>query len=166
MGTQPTTFDSWRARHAGGLMVKDAPAGNGLRNDATERNPRRGIMSTRPMFIVSWQARLTGGLLAVVIAALFAFPSLAQQVPGVGEVGVAFSDGSLTATWPAVEGATHYHVTYSADNGKTWSPAFLNYGLTSITIDNIDAGKAYIVATRAGNANGWSGWTQSVLPAP
>ncbi len=123
-------------------------------------------MRTRPSFLVSWQARLAGGLLTVILAALFAFPALAQQLPGVGDISVTRAGDSLTATWPAVNGATHYHVTYSSDNGATWSLAYLNHGFTSITINDLDSSKTYIVATRAGNANGWSGWTHSAPAAP
>ena len=78
------------------------------------------------------------------------------------------ADGTLTATWPAVPGADSYHVTYSTDNGASWSLAALTHGSASITIDAAD-GADYIVGVRARNASGYGGWTNSspiMLGAP
>ena len=74
------------------------------------------------------------------------------------------SDGSLTASWPAPARATSYHITYSSDGGASWSLASLGFRATRIKID-VDNSKTYIVAVRARNANGWSGWRNSP-PAP
>ena len=49
-------------------------------------------------------------------------------------VTVTRSDGTLHASWPAVDGATSYHVTYSGDNGTSWSLAAFSHPDTSITI--------------------------------
>ena len=76
--------------------------------------------------------------------------------------------GTLTATWPAVPGADSYHVTYSTDNGASWSLAALTHGSASITID-ASGGADYIVGVRARNASGYGGWTNSspiMLGAP
>ena len=35
------------------------------------------------------------------------------------------ADGTVTASWPAVSGATKYHTTYSTDNMQSWSLAAL-----------------------------------------
>ena len=80
-----------------------------------------------------------------------------------------FADGSLTATWPAVSNADEYHITYTSDNGKSWTAAASpgdNYSQNSVTINNADNGKPYIVGVRAGNAHGWSGWRNSPSIAP
>ena len=66
-------------------------------------------------------------------------------------VAVTRSDGSLTATWDAVEGATHYHVTYSADGGGSWHAPVddhWNVPTNSITFD-ADNAKTYMVGVRA-----------------
>ena len=75
-------------------------------------------------------------------------------------VAVTRTDGALTATWPAVSGASKYHVTYSSDAKRTWTAASDNHTGTTITI-SANNGKTYVVAVRAGNAAGWSGWTNS-----
>ena len=74
---------------------------------------------------------------------------------------------TLQAGWPADELAVSYHVTYSSDGGASWSLAALNHPSNAITI-SIDNSKTYIVAVRAGNDSGWSGWRSSApvgLPA-
>ena len=75
-------------------------------------------------------------------------------------VTVTRGDGTVTASWPAVSGATKYHVTYSANGKRSWTAASDNHTGTSITI-NANNGKTYYVAVRAGNSAGWSGWTNS-----
>ena len=53
-------------------------------------------------------------------------------------VSVSRADGSLTASWPAVEHATSYHITYSSDGKASWSLAALNHPDASITISGVD----------------------------
>ena len=76
--------------------------------------------------------------------------------------------GTLTASWPAVSGATKYHTTYSTDGGSSWH-APVN-GHTNITTNSItfnaDNAKSYIVGVRAGNDDGWSGWRNSPSSGP
>ena len=75
--------------------------------------------------------------------------------------------GTLTATWPAVTGATKYHINYTADAGRTWKQVAADHTTNSITFE-IWNGYTYTVSVRAGNANGWSGWTKSptIYPIP
>ena len=81
-------------------------------------------------------------------------------------VSVTRADGSLTASWPAVDGATSYHITYSSDSGASWSLAALNHPSASITISNVTNSATYIVAVRARNAHGDSGWRNSPAAGP
>ena len=76
------------------------------------------------------------------------------------------ADGTLTASWDAVSGATGYHVTYSSDGGASWSLAALDHTGTSITIDNISNSATYVVGVRAGNSDGWGGWRNSPAIGP
>ena len=93
-------------------------------------------------------------------------PALAQSAPGTpSSVSVSRSDGTLTASWPAVSNATFYHVTYSSDSGKSWSLAALRHGGTSIAIGATN-GATYIVGVRAGNDYGWGGWRNSPSSGP
>ena len=75
------------------------------------------------------------------------------------------SDGTLTASWPSVSNATFYHVTYSSDNGASWSLAALRHGGTSITIGATNSA-TYVVGVRAGNDYGWGGWRNSPSSGP
>ena len=80
--------------------------------------------------------------------------------------GVGFrGKGTLTASWPAVSGATKYEVHYTADKGRVWKTLASEHTSTSITFE-IWNGNTYYVRVRAGNANGWSGWTQSLESPP
>ena len=81
-------------------------------------------------------------------------------------VTVTRGDGTLTASWPAVDGATGYHVVYSSDGGASWSAAASNHSSASITISNVTNSATYIVAVRARNAGGYSGWRNSVPAGP
>ena len=87
----------------------------------------------------------------------------AQQGPpaSVSSVSATHNGDNVTASWPASDGATKYHVTYSDDGGASWSLAASEHAETSITINNADSTKSYIVGVRAGNDAGWSGWTDS-----
>ena len=90
-------------------------------------------------------------------------PPKPPATPGV--ITVSRSDGTLSAFWNSVGGATSYHVTYTGDNGASWSLAALNHpagnGTTSITITGVDNGKPYIVGVRSRNSAGDSGWRNS-----
>ena len=81
-------------------------------------------------------------------------------------VTVTRADGTVTASWNAPDGATKYHVTYSSDNKQSWTAASDNHTGNSITITGADNSKTYVVGVRAGNAGGWSGWTNSDAAAP
>ncbi len=95
-----------------------------------------------------------------------ATPAPTPPPPGApSSVIVTRSDGALNASWDAVAGASKYHVTYSADGKRTWTAASDNHTGTTIAID-ANNGKTYYVSVRAGNAAGWSGWTNSPASAP
>ena len=86
--------------------------------------------------------------------------------PGaVDSVSLTRADGSVTASWGAVDGATSYHVTYSDNGGSSWSPAALNHTGTSITI-SADNARTYAVGVRARNSAGDSGWRNSPSAGP
>ena len=94
-------------------------------------------------------------------------PFVPPAPPGVpSSVTITRADGSLTASWPAVDGATSYHVTYTADGGANWSLAALNHPTASITIDSVTNSATYIVAVRARSAHGDSGWRNSSPAGP
>ena len=76
------------------------------------------------------------------------------------------ADGTLSASWPAVQGATSYHVTYSDDDGANWSLAALNHPDASITITGVDNASTYTVGVRARNEHGDSGWRNSASAGP
>ena len=116
----------------------------------------------------SRSAWLLAALLAPVLAALtlLAPAALAQSPPGTpSSVTVARADGTLTATWPAVSGATSYHVTYSDSGGQGWQLAALDHASTSITIA-VDNAKTYTVGVRAKNDVGGGGWRNSPAAGP
>ena len=93
-------------------------------------------------------------------------PSPPQQPPGTpSSVSVVRSVGVLEASWPAVSGATSYHVTYSSDGGGSWLLAAFDHPSASITITGADDSSTYLVAVRARNAAGGSGWRNS-SPVP
>ena len=80
-------------------------------------------------------------------------------------VSVTRADGTLTASWPAVDGADDYHVTYSANGGGSWSLAAYSHTQSSITI-SVSNGDSYIVGVRAKNGAGGSGWRNSAPAGP
>ena len=82
------------------------------------------------------------------------------------KVTVKRADGTLTASWPAVDGATSYHVTYTSDGGASWSLAALNHPDASVTIKDVENSKTYIVGVRARNDGGDSGWRNSEPAGP
>ena len=103
------------------------------------------------------------------VLALAAAPraeAAAEQPPATpSSVTVTRGDGTLTASWGAVDGATSYHVTYSSDGKGSWSLAALNHSSTSITI-GVDNTKTYVVGVRARNDSGDSGWRNSPSAGP
>ena len=103
------------------------------------------------------------------VLALAAAPraeAAAEQPPATpSSVTVTRGDGTLTASWGAVDGATSYHVTYSSDGKSSWSLAALNHSSTSITI-GADNSKTYTVGVRARNDSGDSGWRNSPSAGP
>ena len=107
-------------------------------------------------------------LTAVLLLAYVGVPTAgAQSSPSTpGSVTLTRADGTVTASWPASAGATKYHVTYSSDGRHSWSAASDSHTGTSITITGADNSKSYIVAVRAGNSAGWSGWRNSSAIAP
>ncbi len=82
-----------------------------------------------------------------------------------GVITLSRSDGTLSAFWNSVGGATSYHVMYSGDNRKSWELAALNHpagnGTTDITITGVDNNKPYIVGVRSRNSAGDSAWRES-----
>ena len=92
-----------------------------------------------------------------------------QPPAAVGAVTVTRADGTLTASWDAVSGATTYHVTYTDDGAQSWQLAALDHpaggGDESITFD-ADNGSTYIVGVRAKNAAGGSSWVNSPASGP
>ena len=87
--------------------------------------------------------------------------------PGsVASVTVTRDDGTLNASWDAVNGATSYHITYMSGEDRIWLLAALNHTSNSITISGIENSHAYKVGVRARNAHGDSGWVNSAPAAP
>ena len=93
-------------------------------------------------------------------------PSTPPATPGT--ITITRDDGTLDASWAAVAGAAKYHITYSNDNKQSWqaAPCGANCTGASITINNADNSKTYVVAVRAGNDAGWSGWRNSDPAGP
>ena len=148
----------------------------------------KGILTPPPpprsvMRLAAPRVMKMAALLALLLAALTLLPSqgfasnppaaVAQSNPPdapssitLERTGVGFrGKGTLTASWPAVSGATKYHITYTADKGRVWKTLASEHASTSITFE-IWNGNTYYVGVRAGNANGWSGWTNSLESPP
>ena len=111
---------------------------------------------------------------AVALAALLIVTPTPRTVVAKGPPGTVSSvtltrgDGTITATWDAVNGATKYHVTYTTDGGSSWHAPVTdnaNYPTNSMTF-NVDNAKTYMVGVRAGNDSGWSGWRNSSAIGP
>ncbi len=121
-----------------------------------------GYLTRRPT--VALPAVIAALLGTALLLAYAGVPLAEAQSPPATPSSVSLSraDGTVTASWPAVSGATKYHVTYSSDNRQSWSAASDSHTTNSITINNADNSKTYIVAVRAGNDNAqWSGWRNS-----
>lgn len=70
-----------------------------------------------------------------------------------GETQIAFS-------WPAVNGATRYHYTYTATSDRTWTHE--STSSTSVTLTGLNPGTVYYFHVSAANAQGKSGWSPRV----
>ena len=81
-------------------------------------------------------------------------------------VTVTRSDGALAVTGYSIGNATKYHITYSVHGHWNWASAGENISSTTTTISGVDNNATYVVGVRAGNATGWSGWTNSSAIAP
>ena len=92
------------------------------------------------------------------------FCTTAPDTPS--SVTVTRADGTLTASWPAVDQASSYHVTYTVNGSGNWLLAALNHGGNSITISGVDNAKTYVVGVRARNLAGDSGWRNSAPAGP
>ena len=86
--------------------------------------------------------------------------------PTPASVTVTRSDGMLSASWPGDDLAISYHVTYTSDGGASWTLAALNHPRPAITITNVSDSATYVVAVRARNDSGDSGWRNSAPIAP
>ena len=136
----------------------------------TERGRGRSGLVSRASRILGPRKVLVAFLLMVAMVAVMAplaQPKVeASSAPATpSSVSVSRADGTLTASWSAVSGATSYHVTYSSDGGASWSLAAFSHTGTSITI-GVDNAKTYIVGVRARGDGGWSGWTNSSSSGP
>ena len=82
-------------------------------------------------------------------------------------VTVTRSDGALTASWPAVPGASTYHITYTSDGGGNWSLGARYHSTNSITIENLTNNATYVVGVRAESSTGaTSSWRNSAPAGP
>ena len=81
-------------------------------------------------------------------------------------IGISRESGTLTASWTDPASATEYHVTYSSNNGGSWSAAPCGTNCSNAVTISVDNDNTYIVAVRAGNDSGWSGWRQSAASGP
>ena len=99
------------------------------------------------------------GLLAVA-AFMFATPRALGQSnspAAVASVSVSRGDGTLTASWNAPANATRYHVTYTTNNGQSWTLGASGHTQTTWTLNSADNSATYVVGVRAGNdADDWS----------
>ena len=88
-------------------------------------------------------------------------PSLPPATPS--SVSVTRSDETLHASWPAVSGATGYHVTFAIASAgdRSWVAAASNHPTNSIDIKHVLNVPSYIVGVRALNSAGGSGWRNS-----
>ena len=86
----------------------------------------------------------------------------------VGSITLTRTDGTLTVSWNAVDGAAKYHALYQADGAGDWLPPIPDYNnitATSFTF-NIDSNKSYVVGVRAGKGSVWGAWTDSPFSHP
>ena len=132
---------------------------------ANADNSKSYIVGVRAGNADGWSA-WTNSNVVPADGASITLPPVVQPPSAVSSVSAGRFNGGIVANWEAVSGATKYHVTYSADGGASWSLAASEHTKKTITIDNADDSKSYIVGVRAGNAGGWSGWKNSnTVPA-
>ena len=92
---------------------------------------------------------------------------LPTSPPGTpSSVSVTRSAGVLEVSWPAVSGATGYHITYSSNGGGSWQLAAFDHGSAGISISGVDDSATYLVGVRAMNSVGGSNWRNSSSAAP
>ena len=90
----------------------------------------------------------------------------AQPPDGVGSVSAQRGGGNVTIAWNAPARATGYDVVYSTNDKQSWTRLATNQSSTSYTLAGADDALSYVVAVRAINDAGESGWTNSnVVPA-
>ena len=124
-------------------------------------NMAHALSSTRP----AWRL---AALLALMLAALILLPSitLANSPPATpASVTLTRTGNTITVVWTPA-GAAKYHATYSSDGGNSWTAISDNLTGTGASFGNTDTTKTYIVAVRAGNEHGWSGWRNSAASGP
>ena len=68
---------------------------------------------------------------------------------------------SIYVSWNAGTNADSYNVNITSDGGHSWSRHASFHSERTITINNLEAAKSYIVALQSINANGTSGWVNS-----
>ena len=121
-----------------------------------------GVDSSKT-YIVGVRAKNAAGASGWVNSA----PAATLAAPeAVASVTAVHQGSSLDVSWDAPARATHYHITYSDNNGASWQLAALEHTGTSLTISGVDSSKTYIVGVRAKNAAGASGWVNSAPAAP
>ena len=127
-------------------------------------NPRFG----RHAFAFSLRAVTVLTIAILIAVVVFNVSDTVAQSPPADPypVTVTRANSTITATWPAVDGATSYHITYSSDGGTSWSLGAMGHTENSITISDVDNNDTYMVAVRALNSHGSSGWINSVLAGP
>ena len=81
----------------------------------------------------------------------------------VGSVSAQRSGGDIAVTWTAPARAAGYDVVYSTNNKYSWARLATSQTSTSYTIEDASAVLSYVVAVRAVNDAGESGWTNSNL---
>ena len=141
-----------------------APAGRAGAFGARATMIGESILGRTPIAAAAGMA-----LLAVMLAGLIWLPAvaLANSPPATpASVTVTRGGDTLTVVWDTPAGATKYHATYSSDGGNSWTAIGDNLTGNGIGVGNTDPAKTYIVAVRAGNEHGWSGWRNSAPIAP
>lgn len=117
-------------------------------------------------YLVGVRARNSAGDSGWVNSSPAAPPGQLAPPDAVASVSATHNGNSLSVSWPAAARASSYHVTYSSDNGASWSLAALNHSGVNITINNVNSGKTYLVGVRARNSAGDSGWVNSPPASP
>ena len=157
--------ESRTRRPAESPLPKPSPRGEGTRGSLPPRGRLRRILG-QPVGLTLIL------LLAALVAVLAPFAEPAAEASGapgsVGSVSLSRADGTVTASWGAVSGATRYHATYSTDGGGSWhAPVSGHRNITSTSITfGADNASTYIVGVRAGNDQGWGSWTNSSPAGP